>query len=228
VILQPNPTELGIAPHFLISSNVEENMLRVCSSRDRGIYNVLSQLKEDEQRNDLKTACEGRYKVIGPRRLPNGLPNLDCALEDRNSSALAIIELKWLRKPMYLGERISHDEEIQNGLMQLRKIEEFLHTRPLFVKDCGVCAPLSDFAHVHFLLVARDHFVWSDPAQDYPIIEHESFKDIMRRAPNLSSAVAEMLRFDWLPVENRDFIVRYESAVANGVYIESEIFLATT
>jgi hypothetical protein len=38
--------------------------------------------------------------------------------------------------------------------------------------------------------------------------------------------MAEMLRFDWLPVENRDFLVRYESSVANGVYIESEIFLA--
>jgi hypothetical protein len=226
VTLQRNSAELGIAPHFLISSNVEENMLRVCSWRDRGIHNVLSQSKEEEQRDDLKAACDGRYNVIGPRRLPGRLPNLDLALEDRGSSTLAIIELKWLRKPMHFRERISHDEEIQDGLMQLRKIEEFLRSRPLFLKDCGASASLSDFANVHFLLVARDHFIWSDPAQNYPIIEHESFKDILRRAPHLSCAVAEMLRFDWLPVENRDFIVRYEFAVANGVHIESEIFLA--
>ena len=225
VTLQRNSPELGIAPHFLISSNVEENMLRVCSWRDRGTYDVLSQSKEDEQRDDLKMVCDGRYKVIGPRRLPDGLPNLDLALEDRGSSTLVIIELKWLRKPMQFRERISHDEEIQKGLLQLRKIEEFLRGKPLFLKDCGASASLSDFGNVHFLQVARDHFIWSDPTQDYPIIEHESFKDILRHAPNLSSAVAEMLLFDWLPVEDRDFIVRYEFAVANGVHIESEIFL---
>jgi hypothetical protein len=222
----PNSAHLAVAPHFLISSNVEENMLRVCSRRDRRIYDVLSQSKEDEQRDDLKEACEGRYKVIGPRRLPDGLPNLDLALEDRGSSTFAVIELKWLRKPLYFRERISHDEEIQSGLRQLRKIEEFLRSRPTFLKDCGASASLSDFAEVHFFLLARDHFIWSDPTLDYPIIEHESFKEIVRRAPHLSSAMAEMLGFDWLPVENQDFIVRYESSVANGVYIESEIFLA--
>jgi hypothetical protein len=42
----------------------------------------------------------------------------------------------------------------------------------------------------------------------------------------LSAAVTEMLRFDWLPVEGRDFEVRYESAAANDVVIESEIFHA--
>lgn len=127
---------------------------------------------------------------------------------------------------MYLRERISHDLEIQKGRRQLREIERFLRSRPMFLKDCGASASLSDFAEVHFLLLARDHFIWSDPSEDYPIIEHESFKDITRRAPHLDGAMAEMFRFDWLPVENRDFIVRCESSAANGVQIQSEIFLA--
>jgi hypothetical protein len=225
VPLRRDSSELGVAPHFPISSNVEENMLRICSWRDRQIYDVLSQSKEDEQRNDLKRLCPSEYRVIGPRRLPGGLPDLDLALEDRGSSTLAIIELKWLRKPMYFRERISHDEEIHKGLRQLKQIENFLRRNPMFIKDCGVSAPLSDFSNIHFLLLARDHFIWSDPIQDYPIIEHESFKDIIRRAPDLTSAVAEMPRFDWLPVEGRDFMVRHEFSVANGVHIESENFL---
>ena len=134
VTLQRNSPELGIAPHFLISSNVEENMLRVCSWRDRGTYDVLSQSKEDEQGDDLKMVCDGRYKVIGPRRLPDGLPNLDLALEDRGSSTLVIIELKWLRKPMQFRERISHDEEIQKGRYSLERSRN-LRGKPLFLKD---------------------------------------------------------------------------------------------
>ena len=227
VVLDSNALEMGIAPHFLISSNVEENMLRVCSWRDRAIYDVLSQSKEGEQRDDLRSVCEPKWKLLGPRRLPDDRTNLDLILEDRDSSTLAIVELKWLRKPLHFRERISHDEEIRKGLQQLRKIEEFLRSRPLFLKDCGASASFSDFASVQFFLLARDHFIWSDPTEDYPIIEHGSFKDVVQHAPDLKSSVDEILRFEWLPVENKDFIVRYESSVANGVVVESEIFLAT-
>jgi hypothetical protein len=38
--------------------------------------------------------------------------------------------------------------------------------------------------------------------------------------------VTEVLRFEWLPLQGRDFVVRYDYASANGVVIESEVFYA--
>ena len=78
------------------------------------------------------------------------------------------------------------------------------------------------------MLIARDHFVWLDPVQDYPVIEHDTFKQVVRDASGLRNAIDQAMTFDWLPVENRDFIMKYEVAQANGVLIESEIFYPTS
>ena len=44
---------------------------------------------------------------------------------------------------------------------------------------------------------------------------------------SLREAVDELLSYDWLPVEGRDFYVRYDRATANGVSIESQVFYST-
>lgn len=43
--------------------------------------------------------------------------------------------------------------------------------------------------------------------------------------PTLHEALAELLHFEWLPVEGRHITVSFQVARANGVSIESEIFL---
>ena len=117
----------------------------------------------------------------------------------------------------------------KNGITQLKEISGFLRGNPTYLRDRGKAAkPIYNFAHVHYLLIARDHFVWVDPNEGYPVVEHECFKEIVGRSPSLRSAVTEALRFEWLPVEGRDFVVRYEHAMANGVVIESEVFHATS
>jgi hypothetical protein len=37
-------------------------------------------------------------------------------------------------------------------------------------------------------------------------------------------AMSGLLKYEWLPVEGRDFAVRYDKSVANGVAIEPEVF----
>ena len=49
----------------------------------------------------------------------------------------------------------------------------------------------------------------------------------LARSGDLHSMVAGLLTYDWLPVEGRDFVVRYENATANGVSLESEVFYST-
>jgi hypothetical protein len=84
--------------------------------------------------------------------------------------------------------------------------------------------PLSDFSNVLYVLIARDHVIWVEPSNGYPVIEFESFKKELNKARDLQAAVSELLTFKWLPVEGRDFVVRFEPRTANGVTIESEVF----
>jgi len=41
---------------------------------------------------------------------------------------------------------------------------------------------------------------------------------------NLQELVAGLLKYDWLPVEGRDFHVTYEASGVNGAVMESAIF----
>jgi hypothetical protein len=83
---------------------------------------------------------------------------------------------------------------------------------------------LSEYTNVHYLLVARDHWLWIDPEDGIAIAEFEAFAAALCRHENLHSAVTDLLRYEWLPVEGRDFTVKYDRSTANGVSIECEVF----
>jgi hypothetical protein len=81
--------------------------------------------------------------------------------------------------------------------------------------------------NVYYLLVPRDHWLWLDPTDDTAVIEFEAFARVMGGDQDLLSAVHLLLTYEWLPVEGRDFTVRYERATVNGVSMESQIFHPT-
>jgi hypothetical protein len=48
----------------------------------------------------------------------------------------------------------------------------------------------------------------------------------LTKATDLAGGIRNLLEYKWLPEEGRDFEVRNECAVSNGVVAESEIFYA--
>ena len=65
--------------------------------------------------------------------------------------------------------------------------------------------------------------MWIEPEDGFAIVEFEAFARLVVHAGSLKTAILELIRYDWLPIEGRDFIVRYDRAIANGVAIESEV-----
>ena len=225
VPLDANSRLLGLIPHFVLHSNSEENIIRVCSYTQPDEFSVIALSKENEMREDLISACNPKLLPSGPISLPDPIPNIDLVLEEPTASTALIAELKWSRKPLRPLERIDRDAEIWHGLDQLRQIENFLKQNPTYLMQRGaLSASLSDFLKIHYVLIARDHLVWVDPEQEHPIIEYDTFKRMLRTAPNLQEGMTEILKFNWLPVEGRDFQVRYERFHANEVSIEAEIY----
>lgn len=218
---------LGLIPHFPLDSRPDENIIRVCSYTNRKAFDVISLSKEQEMRQDLSACVPPCFRTAGPVRLPYPNPDVDLILEDAKASVVVVVELKWIRKPISAWERIDRDQEFLKGIKQLRDVQRFLKSQPTFLVDRGwLSAALDTYSDVRYVVIARDRFVWVDPDVDFPVVEHEVFKAVVRKHSDLRAALAEMLSFDWLPVEGTDFTVKFEQAEANGVFVESEIFYA--
>jgi len=226
VPLSDTDMTLALAPPFPMHSRHDENILRVCSQLRPRVFAQASLQKEGEMRVELQRAAE-RYIARGPLPLPGSLPDIDLLVVDDASSTVAIVELKWIRKtarPVELPER---DAEVLKGVDQLHRVREFCRTSPEHLASLGALAkPLSEYRNVSYLVVARDHWRWVAPADDIGLVEFDAFAQVVAHSPDLHSAIDELLRYEWLPAEDRDFVVRYERATANGVSIESEVLFA--
>jgi hypothetical protein len=79
---------------------------------------------------------------------------------------------------------------------------------------------------IEYLLVARDHWLWIEPADGFAITEYEAFTTYLSHSGDLSAAINELLTYEWLPVGGRDFRIQYDRATAKGVSLESQVYYA--
>jgi len=217
---------LAVAPQFPLHSRPDENILRVCSILRPDVFDTTSLEKEPESLADLQKRCP-RHALRGPVPMPKPTPNIDLIVTDENSSTILIAELKWIRKTLRPVEIIDRDNDVLKGITQLGKIRRFLMDNPDHLRAQGkLPKQFNDYEHIHYLLVARDHWLWIEPADGIAIVEFEAFSTALSRSENLHSTISDLLTYEWLPLEGRDFTVQYDRATANGVSIESEVFYA--
>ncbi len=204
---------------------MDENLLRTLSRNDQDLYNKISTFKEQELIEDAMMALSGKFSVSGPFDLPKeARTNLDLVVVDEPSSVLLLAELKWIRKPAFIKERLRADQEFLHGLEQLQKVHTFLQANPEYLKTRRAVARNFDEYAVYFGLVGLEHLVWSDTGSGQFIVEYDTLKRGLQGAGTLSTAISRFQTYDWLPVEGADFDIRFESATVNGVTIEGPSF----
>ena len=218
---------LALAPPFPLHSRHDENVLRVCSQRRPLVYDVTSLEKQSEMLATAR-AVGSCYGANGPVQLPNPVPDIDLLAADESSATVVIAELKWIRKPVRPAEIPDRDAEILKGIGQLDSISAFLAENLDYLRSRGLLERrLDQYEHVHYLLVARDHWRWIEPRDRVAIVEFEPFARTLERVASLRKAVGELLTYDWLPAEGRDFRIQNDRAEANGGTIESPVFYST-
>jgi len=224
VPLGPSMVTLALAPQFPLHSRPDENILRVCSMLRPAAFDATSLEKEQEMRATLRGTCS-RYSSQGPVPLPKPNPDIDLIVTDESSSTIVIAELKWIRKTTRPIEFTDRDADVLKGVRQLEQIRKFLTENPNHLSSSGkLPKQLGEYQNVYYMLVARDHWLWVEPTCDTAIVEFEAFSAALGRSDDLRSAILDLLRYEWLPVEGRDFRVQYDRAIANGVAIDSEVF----
>ena len=226
VALEGEGEMLALAPPFPLHSRHDENILRVCSQRRGQIYDVTSSEKEAEMLASLRDVA-GRFSADGPFPLTPPVPDIDLLMADEASATLVIAELKWIRKTLRPAEIPDRDADVLKGFDQLSAIKEFLAGKPDYLAAQGrLRRSVREYRHIYYLLVSRDHWRWVEPQNGIAIVEFGAFASALLRSSSLDEAVNSLLTYEWLPVEGRDFDVRYNRASANGKSIESQIFYA--
>jgi hypothetical protein len=157
--------------------------------------------------------------------LPDKTTEIDALLSDEASSTVVFAELKWIRKPNRTLERIARDKDVEKGLSQLRLIQAYARKHPDFLMKRGkLPCSLKDYTNVHCLLVVWDHWFWIEPQNGIAIVHFDALIPELKKSTNLQSLVTDLLSYDWLPVEGKDFRVQYAAAAVNGAVHESSIF----
>lgn len=175
-------------------------------------------------RAQLLTA-DARYHVEFSIPLPDGSTEIDVLIQDGATSTVVMAELKWIRKPAKALERLSREEDLLKGIQQLELIREYGRTHPTFLFDRGkLSKPLDSYENVHHILLVRDYWHWIEPNDSIAVADFDEFMRGYKASPSLKEFTEELLRYEWLPVEDRDFYVEYSADSVNGAVIESALF----
>jgi hypothetical protein len=217
---------LAVVPHFGLSARVDENLLRTLSRTDKKAYDRLSKIKEEEMLDELRLALPKTISTFGPYELPkDAKTNLDLGIVDELGSTVLLVELKWIRKPLFAKERNRADGEFLKGIQQLGKLKLFFESNPGYLKVRGALSrDLSEYSNVHFVLVGRDHMVWPATDPGCLVVEYEVFKEHLKKLTELNTTFQMLSQYDWLPVEGVDFEIRMEAATVNGITIEGQTY----
>ena len=198
VPLDSSGQQLAVAPHFPLHSRPDENILWLCSKLRPRQFDSSSLRKEPEMHSALQKVCS-RYFPQGPIHLPNPIPDIDLLLADQNASTVVIAELKWIRKPTKILERIKRDEEVLKGFDQLRTVSRFLEQNPNHLVSIGkLQKPLNEYESVQYAVIARDHWIWLAPTADLAIFTYDAFTASITRSASLKDSVEDLLTYDWL------------------------------
>lgn len=231
VSLDSADTTLGVIPQFALSARYDENMMRVLARTDKALADSQSDSKEQQLIKELKAVPSADFKISGPFELPSSAgTNIDAVIADERHSCVVIAELKWIRKPIYPKERVRANKEFLKGHSeQLPKLRAFLRENPLYLKDRGILGrSVVEYSRVEYVLAGRDHLVWPDMEASDPtvIIDFDVLKAYLTSNSDLSMLLDLAHRYEWLPREGVDFVVRNETARISGITIESESFFS--
>jgi hypothetical protein len=199
--------------------------LRVCSYLRTQYYSVISNAKEREMREGIREKAPLQYAVTGPLRLPDPkLPDIDILVKDSKSSAVLVAELKWPRKTIRVVEHLDRDAELEEGFQQLREVRAFLERFPDYLQERGVVISGESQTNLSYSVITRDHLTYIPQPDGLWLTEFDALVWALQSSENLSDALHKLQTYEWLPVEGRDFTVRFESATVAGVTIDAEIF----
>jgi hypothetical protein len=95
------------------------------------------------------------------------------------------------------------------------------------LKECGIIERGERQPSLSYVLIARDHITNTLEKDGIWLAEFDALNWALHNSTNLANAIKKFRTYDWLPMEGRDFVVRFEAGTIAGVTIEAESFHRT-
>jgi len=122
-IIKCSDGTLLIAPHMVVSSSPQRNLITLLNrtSEGRKFYDSVSSQKEEEQLSFLAKLLGAsrfsiRTRVPVPRKDGTTLTDIDLIAFDAADNVLLLVHAKWLIGPDTVQEVLARDEEVQTAL----------------------------------------------------------------------------------------------------------------
>lgn len=119
--------KLALAPHLILASRPERNMVTLIHKKRDKSYFELTNLKEGIMQEEISLIMNGvdNAVVAKNKSLPNELPDVDYAVWDRNSNTVLVCELKWLVEADSTTEVFSRINDLEHGCEQISRILQY-------------------------------------------------------------------------------------------------------
>jgi len=116
--------QLALAPHLILSSRPERNLISLIHKLKDKSYFDLTNLREGIMQEELDSIVEKLKDVLVSKNksLPGTLPDVDYAIWDQTSNSILVCELKWLIEPDSTPEVLARIQDLEHGCEQISKI----------------------------------------------------------------------------------------------------------
>jgi len=128
IVYQPfvelDSDKLALAPHLILASRPERNLISLIHKRRDKSYFDLTNLREGIMQDELDSATEKLQNVLVSKNkaLPGTLPDVDYAIWDKTSDSILVCELKWLVEADATPEVFTRVQDLEHGCSQVSDI----------------------------------------------------------------------------------------------------------
>jgi hypothetical protein len=201
---------LGIAPHLVLSSNGERNLVALLARHYKEEYdkttNVLEVAQLSQLENELATAG---FNATTDKKVPGrkDLPNIDLALADASTGTMLLIEAKWVIEPSETSEVIERTATQKKAVSQIAKLIAFAHDHPEQLwRTCFPTLPPPKEIQVTGCVVIRG-FAGVAPLApaDPPVIPEQVLRETAKHVSTLKDLIEWIQSRKYLPVEGVHF-----------------------
>ena len=122
--VQLDSDQLALAPHLILASRPERNLISLIHKiRDKS-YFELTNLREGLMQDELDSVTRVLNNVLVSRSkaLPGTLPDVDYAIWDKASNSILVCELKWLVEADSTPEVFARTQDLEHGCSQISDI----------------------------------------------------------------------------------------------------------
>lgn len=118
---------LGLAPHLILASRPERNLISIIHKTNDTAYFNLTNLREGIMQEELtsKLNASSEIEIDMNIPLPGKLPDIDYAIYNKDTNTIIICELKWLIEADSTSEVYSRINDIDHGCNQVSDIVEY-------------------------------------------------------------------------------------------------------